>query len=209
MIHSYSALTEYRICPRSYKARYVDGLFPFVTSPAIERGNRLHSAMEGVILNGDPIPEEFQGDPRLPRLLHTVGAKVEVPLGLTRDGRGCNFFDREHVHLRGKIDVYKAVPAEEVAIMIDWKTGSSRYTDEFQADVYGALISSTIIKRVLFIWVYFNGDVKSKLLTPAAVKPSVDRVIERVEADEDYHPKPGWKCRFCPLKTCEYNTSED
>lgn len=207
-VHSYSNLADWKQCPRHYKAKHIDKMFPFQETEAMARGNRLHKAMEGVVTQGHPLPPEYKAKPELPALFHKVGARVEVPLGLTRDLRGCDFFDKKNVWLRGKIDVYAPDVKNRLAVMADWKSGSSKYTDEFQADVYTALLHSTIIEKVLFLWVYFNGVIKPLTVNREQATRNVTRVIERVEADEDFPPRPSWKCRFCQLKTCEYNVSE-
>lgn len=209
MIHSYSSLSTWKTCPRLHQAQYVERRFPYVETPAMARGNRLHTDMENAIEKGTPVPSEWKGNPELVPFLRKFGARAEVKLGMTADGRGCEFFDKSNVYLRGKIDVYLPVVPKRVAILVDWKSGNSRYTDELQAEFYSTLLSSTIIENILFIWGYFSGETPSKTVNVQEAKKKVLELAQRVDNDKLHTPRPGWKCRYCPLKECEFNTSED
>lgn len=209
-VHSYSAIADWKLCPRLYKRKHLDKAYPFEETAATRRGNRLHKKMEDVFEKGGGVPYEYKGNVGLVKLLQTHGARAEVKIGITRDGRGCNFFDNNNVWLRGKIDVYKALTDQRAAIMVDWKTGNPNYTDEFQADVYAAAITSaTLVDRVLFIWGYFSGEMPHKVVDGKEAQDRVWRVLEAVEADTEYAPTPCWKCRWCPVAECEYNRGEE
>jgi hypothetical protein len=209
MIHSYSSLSDWRQCPRHYKAKWVDKTIRFESSPEAERGIRLHKAMDKYLQGKqDALPDGYKGHPGWPALLRKAEAKSETPIAITRNGCGCNFFDKENVWLRGKIDVYKGLFDKKLALMVDWKTGNPKYTDDLQADVYAAMIcSSTVLERVLFVWSYFTGENKSSTVVGSEAKKRVERLIDRVEADDKFVPVPSWKCRFCQLTSCEYNRS--
>lgn len=207
-VHSYSALADYQLCPRLFERKHLLKLYPFEETAATRRGNRLHKAMEDYIEGKGEFPTEFEGDRRLVDLLKNSGARAEVKIGITRDGRGCNFFDNDNVWLRGKIDIHKPIIERNVVLMGDWKTGNPRYTDEFQAVVYSALASySALIEKALFFWGYFSGEMPSKLLRCDESFAEVRRIAEAVEADNEYAPQPCWKCRWCPVTDCQFNTS--
>ena len=208
MIHSYSSLAEWLTCPRLHKGKYIDKKFPYIESPATARGNRLHTAMENSIDKGDPPPAEWKGKPGLLELLQKHEARAEVKIAVTRDLNGCDFFDK-NVWLRGKIDVYLPVLEQHAAILTDWKSGNPRYTDELQADVYAAMLSSsTSLDDFLFIWAYFSGETVVRRVQGDAARITVVDLAKRVEADKLHTPRPSWKCRFCPDTDCEYNQSE-
>lgn len=209
-IHSYTSLADYAQCPRLFKRKHIDKAIPFVETAATKRGNRLHKQMEDVFAKGGGIPYEFKGNKKLVELLHDRGARAEVQVGITRDGRGCNFFDKKHVWLRGKVDLYAPIVSKGAAIMVDWKSGNPNYTDEFQAHVYNTLVSTaTRIQKVLFLWGYFSGEMPYLLTEGEKSRRIVHQRIAAVEADEDYAPTPCWKCRFCPVEECEYNRSDE
>lgn len=214
MIYSYSGIADYQLCPRLFKRKYIDRAYPFIETEATRRGNRLHKKMEDYFLKGGGLPYEFKNNEdktnhALVALLRDQGARPEVKLGMTRDGRGCGFFDKKNVWLRGKIDLYLAIPSRHVAIMGDWKSGNPNYTDYLQADVYTAMItSSTRIEKVLFFWGYFSGEMPSTVVDGEKARTHVRRLINVIEEDETFAPTPCWKCRFCPVVECEYNTND-
>lgn len=51
---TYSSLQTFRECPQRYKFQYVDRLGTSTKSAAMERGNRLHKALEDYLLSGTP-----------------------------------------------------------------------------------------------------------------------------------------------------------
>lgn len=211
MIHSYSSLADWLTCPRLHKGKYIDRRFPYVESIAAARGNRLHKAMENALEKGDPPPPEWAkgGKPGLLELLQKYKARAEIKIGITRDGAGCDFFDKK-VWLRGKLDVYLPITEKRAAILVDWKSGNARYTDELQADVYACMLaSSTYLEDFLFIWAYFSGETPVRRVQGDTAKATVIKLAERVEADKLHTPRPGWKCRYCPDTDCEYNQSEN
>lgn len=208
MIHSYSSLSTYRLCPYLHKRQYIDKAYPFVETAATKRGNKLHKKMEDYFEKGGGLPYEFKGNKEFVALLRRFGARAEMKIGMMRQGGNCDFFDKK-VWLRGKIDVYKAISERHAAIMVDWKSGNPNYTDEFQATVYAAFLASTSIERVLFVWGYFSGEHPAKLVEPNKCKKEVVKLIETVEADAEHAPTPCWKCRWCPATECEYNRSEE
>lgn len=207
MIHSYSSLAEWLICPRLHKGKYIDKRFPYVESPAAARGNRLHDAMEKAVEGKAEPPPEWQGNPGLVPLFRKYGARAEVKIAITKDLRGCDFFD-DRVWIRGKIDVYLPIIDKGAAILTDWKSGNSRYTDELQADVYAAMLYAGVkLEDFLFIWAYFSGENVVRRVQGESALSTVVRLAQRVEDDKLHSPRPGWKCRFCPDTDCEYNRS--
>ncbi len=207
MIHSYSSLADWLICPRLHKGKYIDKRFPFVETEATRRGNRLHTAMEKAMEAGEPPPPEWKGKPGLFELLQRHGARAEVKIGVTRDLRGCGFFDKD-VWLRGKLDVYLPVPEKKAALLVDWKSGNPNYTDKLQAEVYAAMLYASVdLYGFLFIWGYFSGETPHERVVGSQALERVVTLMKRVEADKLHTPRPGWKCRFCPDTDCAYNQS--
>lgn len=210
MIHSYTALAEWRLCPRAHKARFIDKSVKTEETPALKEGKRVHELLQHHLENGLPVPEGLKLDARLWTILQRYGARAEVKVAMTRDGRGCNFFDNDNAWIRGALDVYKYVEGKQVALAADWKTGKPGYTDELQAEVYAAILYAIVhVQRTLFIFSYVKHGVNKPITVDGAkALANVRRLAERVEADTEHPPRPGWKCKWCPVKWCEYNDSE-
>lgn len=210
IIHSYSSMADWKLCPRLFRERWINRSTPFVETAATKRGNRLHKEMEAALMRGKPIPQEFHGNHGFVELLRKYDVGAEVAIGITRDGKGCSFFDKERVWMRGKIDARVPLVKKRCDIMVDWKSGNPNYTDYFQAKVYSALISTaTIIEQTLFIWGYFSGEMPFERVVGKEAQKEVFAVAKQVEDDVRYDPSPCWKCRFCPVTWCEYNEVEN
>lgn len=209
MIHSYTSLANWRLCPRLHYEQHVRKSVPFVETEATREGKRMHEAIEQAFNAGEPFPEARKGKAaELFELVRRMGGRAEVKVAMTRDGGGCGFFDDDKAWIRGVMDLYLAQIDKRVAIVVDWKSGNPNYTDEFQAEVYAAIVRACVptIDKTLFVWSYPKaGTEKPLVVDTTQATRNVRRTAEAVEADETHAPRPGWKCRFCPVKTCEYN----
>lgn len=206
MIHSYSSLSTWRLCPRLHKAQYIDRSLKYEESPAMREGKAVHKRLEDALVARAPLPEGVQVKPALWQLLLTAEAQPEVRVAMTRDGGGCGFFDKD-AWLRGAMDVYVGIPDKHAAVVIDWKTGAVRPVDPLQAEVYAAILHNSVhVRQVLFVFSYVkHGALEPVTVDAAKAAADVRRLAERVEADTEHAPRPGWKCRFCALTDCEYN----
>lgn len=198
MIHSYSALKAFGTCPRQYEALYLLRSVKRGPSPALEKGIEWHEALEHAVKRGAPLPKHLHPWQSLADRLRAAGAQAEVKLAIDREGKPCDFWDR-NAWLRGAIDV------DAGTLLVDWKTGKV-YPDPFQADVYVALKRATQPKlKVDFHFVYLE---HKKVVTLKPNQDAADRVrtyIARVEQAETFPPRPCFACRFCPVTDCEYN----
>lgn len=219
LIHSYSSLAAWMQCPRLHQAQFVEKKFKFVETPAIIKGNEAHKKLEVAFRDGHPPPEEFSITPGLWEALKKLNGYAERQKAMDRQGNACGFFENDRVWIRGKIDIYAGIPdpkgskKKRGAIMVDWKTGNPRYTDYFQADVYGAFEWAMRRSRnTLFAWQYVNSPLKENpdplLVNNQKSFDLVTSVAQRVDEDTEHVPRPSWKCRFCQLKTCEYNENK-
>ncbi len=199
--HSYSSLKAWVTCPRQYKALYIDKSVRRTSSPALERGNRIHQALEDAV-NGGAEPDVWTPDGLIHKL-STGSAEAEVELAIRRDGTPCGFWDKD-AWLRGKIDVYMG--ADGRALMIDWKTGKV-YPDALQADIYATMARCTwgSDMKVSFYFVYVDQKVIHPEYPDSHAEERVRALVDRVEGDEHYTPQPCFACRFCPVNWCEYN----
>lgn len=206
MIHSYSSLSTWRLCPRLHKAQYIDRSLKYEESPAMREGKEVHKRLEDALAARAPLPDGIKVKPELWQLLVSAEAQPEVKVAMWRDGSGCNFFDK-NAWIRGVMDVYLPVPGRGGAVVIDWKTGAVRPIDPLQAEVYAAILHNSIrLKTALFIFGYVkHGALEPVTVDAAKAAADVRRLAERVEADTEHAPRPGWKCRFCALTACEFN----
>src|SRR5262245_40198260 len=102
---TFTMLNCYRdICPHQASERYVYKRVPYVETDAMRHGNRVHKAMELRVGRGVKLPEDLPYEHVVKPYLGR-SARVEHRLGVTREGRNCDFFGHQ-VWGRGKLDLH-------------------------------------------------------------------------------------------------------
>lgn len=201
LIHSYSALNAFSICPRQYEARYVLKTTKSTTSPALEKGRDWHAALEHAVQTGEGLPAHLARWRPLVAALHAGGARAEATLAIDRAGQPCGYWDAG-AWLRGAIDIEWTRAGQ--CLMLDWKTGKV-HPDPVQADVYSALRrASDPALAVEFHFVYLEHRKTVALRPDKGALQRVSASLTRLEDTTRFAPRPCFACRFCPVTTCEY-----
>ena len=202
MRYSYSNLSTAVKCPRQWAAIYRDRRFQRSPSPALERGNRVHKALENALLDGSD-PGVWTPNGLLP-VLRQCGARAEAEYCIDRNLQPCPK-SSPNALLLGFIDV--EVDDDRQSLLLDWKTGKF-YPDSLQADVYAVLKRAQWgdpSRPVEFCWVYVDQKLTH---VEEPDERAQDRVLSLIEwcesATGEQPPKPSPLCRFCPVQDCEY-----
>ena len=104
LVGSYTILNAYKNCPHQMYRRYIaKDLGPFVETEAIAFGNAVHKAFEDRIRARKPLPANMQQWEQFALPFDGRRVLVEEKLGMTADGRACDFWD-QHCWFRGKAD---------------------------------------------------------------------------------------------------------
>jgi len=205
-VHSYTALKMHMQCPALFHAKYIARTAKQETSPAMDRGNRIHADLERAIKQPGTAPpsEPYWTPPGLTDLLHAAGAQAEIGMGVDANGASCDPFAPD-VLLRGWMDV-RAEDANGTLIC-DWKTGKYR-PDMLQADVYATLERAKHGRDdypVTFTWIYVD---ERRIHPTRPDRYAADRVydaMDRIERDQEYRPTQNFGCRWCPVAQCKFN----
>lgn len=189
MRHSYTSLSTFQKCPLLYKAKYIDKSLPWVSSPAMERGNKIHKDLEMALLLKQPSPPHWVPQDLWSYVL-AVPHKVEHTLTVQ--------------NLTGKMDVM-VQPDDNTVVMVDWKTG--KYTpDLLQVDVYYTLAyQTTQAANIGMLMSYVDQQKVTPLYEPG--EAAIERVAEAIDAvdtETQFLPKPGWYCKGCGVTQCQY-----
>jgi len=138
------------------------------------------------------------------------GAQCELKLGITADGRACDFFAKD-VQGRGKVDV--SIIKDISAFITDWKTGNSKYETAFELEI-GALLLHALyphLRRIFgcYVWLKENrmGQLHD-LSDTAGTWMRVQHMFARLKADRasgQFAKRQGPLCAYCPVKDCEFN----
>lgn len=218
LTHSYSAIKDFEGCPRRYNEVRILKKFKSPQTEATLYGTAVHKAMEDFVMLGTPIPESYAQFAQFVEPLAKLPGRIlcEQKLGIRADFSPCDFFG-EGVWFRGVPDYLQINEAGTVARVADYKTGkSSRYADPGQLELMAAMIMAhypTVQKvkgALLFLVV---GDVIKSEYTREQLPEIFSKWAGRASAIEDalvhgvWNPRSSALCRFCPVKSCEYNNA--
>jgi hypothetical protein len=155
--------------------------------------------------------------PTLDALKNIEGEKLcEVKLGLTKDLEACDF-SAPNVWWHGIADLVIINRSKGVAHSVDYKTSkSARYADVKQLDIVacGLFAKFPEVQRVRsgLIFVvskeFVRAEHHKEMMTKYLEKPTQD--VARIEAavkNGVWNPISGPLCKFCAVKSCEYNRS--
>ena len=217
LVGTYSILNSYRNCPHQMGRRYVvKDLGPYVETPEIAWGNKVHLAMEQRVQGGKPLPVEMQGWEvfAAPLAAHEAGVRCELKLGVTQDFLPCDFW-AEDVWFRGKLDV--AMIKGPNAYIVDWKTGKSTYEDPLELETGAALLRAKFshIEKITgnYVWLKENRlgeryDLSDTRQTWSTVQRLMDEIAAKVKSTDPvwdvWEKQPSGLCSWCPVKDCEH-----
>jgi hypothetical protein len=127
LIYSYTSISCYKNCPRQFYHRYIVKDLPFVPSPQLDWGNRVHKAMEERLKNRLPLPPDLVEDfePLALAVAMAPRVAIESQLYITRDLKPSSYRSKD-AFLSAKGDVLTFNREYTTAFAIDWKTGRVR-----------------------------------------------------------------------------------
>ena len=218
VVWSFSSLKTFEQCPRKYYHVKIAKDTVEKDTVATLYGKAMHSAAEHYIRDGEPLPKHYEHlQPVLDTLAQIDGDKYcELKLGLTKDLKPCSF-NAKNVWWHGIADLVVINEAKELAYSVDFKTSkNARYADTKQLDLVaiGLFKKFPAIKRVksALVFVVSNELVRTEHIVEHTSryieKPA--QVVQRIEAaisSNVWNPIEGPLCRFCPVRTCEFNRS--
>ena len=214
-VASHTFLNDWDNCPYKAYRKYIKKDLPkFEQTEAMKWGNTVHSAFEVRIKHGTQFPPEMAKFEAIAAPLVGAGAVAERMLGISVDGRACDFFAPD-VWLRGKIDatVVGGPSGPTVAAIFDWKTGKRR-EEKAELLIHAVLLKAwkpTVQKITAhYVWLQDNevgkahdvSDTEAKL---ADIRSTMNTVRNCMEI-EDFPKRRNPLCGFCPVEDCEHNT---
>jgi len=210
IVFSYTMLNCYdSICPYQMFRRFVKKDIPFTETEAMRKGNEIHSAMEYRI-GGKPLPYEMQHWEPFVAPIVERGAKAEVKLGITAEGRPTGFFDKD-VWCRGKADV--VIIANNNAFLVDWKSGGSKYENAFEIALQGLMVKAAnphVVKIAgCYAWLGENrlGTIHD-LSDVSSTWTKVNNIAEQIKDDMasgEWEKRKGPLCGYCPCEDCKHH----
>jgi hypothetical protein len=212
-VASYTFLRDWTNCPhKAFRKSIKKDLPKFVHTKESKWGDEVHTAFEVRIKHGTAFPAEMAKYEAIAAPLVAAGAVAEKMLGITVDGKLCDFF-APGVWLRGKIDA--TVAKGDTAAIFDWKTGKRR-EERDELDIHAVLLKAwqPTVQRVVgsYVWLQDNEvgkpwDVSATGKTLAEIRSTMDQVANCIEI-EDFPKRPNPLCGgewgSCPVEDCEF-----
>jgi CRISPR/Cas system-associated exonuclease Cas4 (RecB family) len=218
---SWTGLSTFRQCPFQFEQTALRKAFTKTSGPALERGSKVHEALATWLLTGEDEAFDALRLPSAPIIRQLVGRmngilgppRAECSVAVDAEWRPCGFFD-EQVWGRGLVDVLWH--ANDAAVLIDWKTGSSA-ADPLQLRLLAYLVLAHLADVDVVRAAFFYVDQPE--ITKQMVKITVERSeFAKIATDgvkelddlytainlENFQPKPGKHCNWCPVETCPY-----
>jgi hypothetical protein len=215
-VASHTFLNDWDNCPHKAFRKYIKKDLPrSETLGAVKWGNEVHSAFEVRIKHGTAFPQGMEKFEAIAAPLVAAGARAEKMLGITEDGKSCDFF-APNVWLRGKIDA--TVPNNgpllpTVAAIFDWKSGKRR-EEKAELETHAVLLKAwqpTVQKITAhYVWLQDNEvgrahDVSNTETKLAEIRSVMNTVRNCMEI-EDFPKRRNPLCGYCDVLDCENNT---
>jgi hypothetical protein len=166
-------------------------------------------------IGGKPLPLPMQHWEPLVLPMVERGAKAELKLGITIEGKPTGFFDKD-VWCRGKADVVMMNGTN--AYLVDWKSGgNSRYESPFEIALQAMMLKAAnpqITKAAgCYVWLSENRmgttyDLSDFNSTWAKVNNIVEQIQDSMasgEWEKRKGPLCGGNWGHCPCTDCEHN----
>lgn len=199
---SYSSLSKYEQCPRSYFYTKIEGL----RSPpgaAAQRGIKAHEQAEKYLRGErDDVPVNFSKFRTEMENLRQACAEAEREFSFTQEWDPTDW-DASDMWVRGKVDAI----LPDQSVVIDFKTGRYYPGHRDQASLYAlfGFVSGAVGGEVsmefwyldlddVTTWTYHERDVE-------ALRDAWEKRVEPLMLDTTFDPKPGKHCKWCPANT--------
>ena len=210
---SFSSLKQYKNCPKQYYEIRVAKNFTSRDSVDSLYGKEVHEALEEYVRDGVPLAKNYEQFKRfVDPLLDIAGTKYcEHEMALTVDKKPCGFHAEEY-WVRGIADLL--IVDEDVAYIIDYKTGKSTYADTNQLKLMAAMVFAHFPKvnkiksGLMFL-------LSNSFLTEEYVRQDLDKLWSAFDTDLSrlalafenaiWPASPTGLCRrHCPVETCKF-----
>jgi CRISPR/Cas system-associated exonuclease Cas4 (RecB family) len=202
---SWSAIDSFETCPRRHFLTKIAKAYPEKQNAKMLAGQAFHRALELRVERHKTLPEDLEHSAQGGTIV------AERKIGLTRDFRECEYFDRD-VWLRVVVDCQ--VDKGNKALVIDWKTGKVKEGyDQLALTAAVKFAISPDLEEVQSAYFWFEaGHVSKEKFVRADVPGIWQNMLPRVQKLEDaiansnFPPKQSGLCKeYCPCINCEFN----
>ena len=219
-IGTYSFYNQLQQCPHKAYHVYVGRTLPYVETPEMAWGNKVHKAMENRIKYAVPLPEEMAAAEPSAAVFHDYSTKIVVrcewQLAMDINGQPCDYNDYSKVWFRGKLDCVTLDSALTFAWEVDWKTGNVR-EDPFELET-GALllkVHHTNLETIKGEYFWMKTGQNGLRYTFNKHGETYQKLVNLRAEAESYFRAGVWPkrksplCNWCAVKSCENYTGKN
>jgi hypothetical protein len=213
--HSHSSLSQYETCAYQYYRERVVKDIPRTSGAAAEWGTYVHECLENFVRDGTPLPTNVAQHEEVAHKVRALSGVTtcEAELCVNEHWLRVPWTDKS-AWFRAKVDVMiERQPVNEI-LVVDWKTGSSKYGTKGQEERYAACLFMLYpwVETVKLRWMYLkDGAVARHEYKRAALDYVVSKILEPVAQIEhafetDHWPKnPSGLCNgWCGVQDCDF-----
>lgn len=204
---SFSSFNVYRQCPKLFRHRYIEG-HKQGSTPALERGNRVHAGLEKYIKGEDAeLPGEVKFNAWHRHLYEWMRSHphkiLEQQWGYNIAWRPTGWFAKD-TWFRSKLDVLLQY-SDATGEVVDHKTGKISGDYEAQMELFAistfARFQTVTDVHTRLIYVDQGEEREDDFSRKSfeKLKQKWDDAVRPMFMEVDYNPRPNEKCRFCEL----------
>lgn len=211
IVWSYSLLHNFRdICPHQGEARYITKTTKFIPTPESQFGDYVHEALALRVGAQKPLPVDINKWERFAVPFDGKGARTEDWYQVGPDGRECKKWAPEKVG-HGKLDL--VIIKNDIGYLADWKTGNSKYEDEFELAVNAVLLKGRYphLTRIIGQYVWLKDgrlskpyDVSNTQATWNEIQ-SIMATVTNYRKIAEFPKRPSGLCGWCQRYDCSEN----
>ena len=210
---SYSSLKQYQNCPKQYYEIKVAENYTIIPSEQMKYGTEVHKALEDYVRDGKELALNYLRFKGMVDALKDIpGTKYpEYEMALYKDRTPCDFSDAKR-WVRGIVDLL--IVDNDYAFIVDYKTGSNKYPDPKQLRLM-SLMTFAHFPQVNKIKAGLLFVMHGSFITEEYERKDIDKSWEKFygaleRLDNSYEtnvwpPNPTPLCRFCPVRSCDFN----
>jgi RecB family exonuclease len=139
--HSHSSLTQYGTCPYQYYRERIVKDIPYEQGEAAAWGEYVHTALENFVKDGTPLPSNVANLQEIADKVAALTGETTVEAVICVNEHWLEVpWTSKQAWFRAKIDVQILRRPKREILVVDYKTGSSRYGTKGQEQRYAACL---------------------------------------------------------------------
>lgn len=205
---SFSRLELYEQCPAKFKYRHIDKL-PEPAHPAMARGAEIHKEAESYLKRDTLLPAPtLMSFGAMFAELREHSPMVEQQWAFTEKWKPTGWFAKD-CWVRVIPDAAVLYEDDEAALVIDFKTGKKHGENADQMELFALAAFSMfpMVKEVeTRLWYLDAGEEVTETYANEGLAEAKQEWADRVAPlfnDEEFLPRPNFKCKWCAYSRAE------